>query len=787
MVSHKLSFWHRARLYFFLALFFSFLSFPNAFSAEYTDTITDIEIEKWRHEEFVYNGVKQALKTSMLIAEYCLVRKKPLSTIASPKYGNWYGPGWWGGSNADDKPGDKPPINSLDMIAMAHDMGYWIAEEQGKLVDNKEKYLLLALADKYCIDEAEELTKNSLYWKFPPINSDRSNAEFYAEAMPDGFVYHELYGRILSAVAYDYPYRKARHLLTPEEFRKQRDERVQEWIFQKEKEISGEVDGLKKEIDEALSKYSKKAMDLRSSMQEKERLARLHASNAMQAAKNAEMRFSTVERQLSQCAADEKMLSEAMNVIDPARIQMEDALRNAKRFTASCQSKADAEKALNQYKEAERYLKHINNNYEKIQSKIRSVEQCRDILSNLSSETKRVLSESDKAIAIIESAANYHNEMDAIKEQREQLESRCGYWTSKIRAYGWSERIIETLGNEIGSLKNFCDVAGRDDAWFPWSNRVVYDLGIDVSKLRIPSRREYDVEHIWDQMKKIEAEARNARAIVRRLSRAIEINEEFGEGVNDNIKRAKDIGNIRQKALFTMSAHSNLPGLITKCESLTATRTDCSRVRDEYFKRCKTQTDAHISKICTPAYPGCRQDVAGCLDAYIIDALLDDFCGKPGYLSCARGQLNSFLACLQDCNSSLIARTINTFGIVSCRTDCQALMEKGTAACKRGVQPPAWPRIKKTIAPRTSAPKAAASGRFGPMEQNTDRRGLDYHSFNLPSPDPMLCQEACAKEQRCRAYTYVKPGHQGPSARCWLKHSVPSPSPDNRCISGVKH
>jgi len=122
MVSHKLSFWHRARLYFFLALFFSFLSFPNAFSAEYTDTITDIEIEKWRHEEFVYNGVKQALKTSMLIAEYCLVRKKPLSTIASPKYGNWYGPGWWGGSNADDKPGDKPPINSLDMIAMAHDI-----------------------------------------------------------------------------------------------------------------------------------------------------------------------------------------------------------------------------------------------------------------------------------------------------------------------------------------------------------------------------------------------------------------------------------------------------------------------------------------------------------------------------------------------------------------------------------------------------------------------------------------------------------------------------------------
>lgn len=72
------------------------------------------------------------------------------------------------------------------------------------------------------------------------------------------------------------------------------------------------------------------------------------------------------------------------------------------------------------------------------------------------------------------------------------------------------------------------------------------------------------------------------------------------------------------------------------------------------------------------------------------------------------------------------------------------------------------------------------------MEVNTDRRGLDYTSFDLSAPDPALCLNRCEQDTACRAWTYVKPGVQGPKARCWLKNAVPAPLRDACCVSGVK-
>ncbi len=72
------------------------------------------------------------------------------------------------------------------------------------------------------------------------------------------------------------------------------------------------------------------------------------------------------------------------------------------------------------------------------------------------------------------------------------------------------------------------------------------------------------------------------------------------------------------------------------------------------------------------------------------------------------------------------------------------------------------------------------------MEFNTDRPGLDYRSFDLPWDDPGLCQEACTRDSKCKAWTYVKPNIQGPYARCWLKHSVPNPRSGTCCISGTR-
>ena len=83
-------------------------------------------------------------------------------------------------------------------------------------------------------------------------------------------------------------------------------------------------------------------------------------------------------------------------------------------------------------------------------------------------------------------------------------------------------------------------------------------------------------------------------------------------------------------------------------------------------------------------------------------------------------------------------------------------------------------------------PPPPAFGERGRFEPNVDRPGYDYQSFDLPQPRPDLCREACMRQGRCRAFTYVNPGVQAPGARCWLKTSVPQPVPSSCCISGVK-
>lgn len=72
------------------------------------------------------------------------------------------------------------------------------------------------------------------------------------------------------------------------------------------------------------------------------------------------------------------------------------------------------------------------------------------------------------------------------------------------------------------------------------------------------------------------------------------------------------------------------------------------------------------------------------------------------------------------------------------------------------------------------------------LESNIDRPGMDYSNFDLASADPSLCEQACNGDPNCRAFTYVKPGVQGASARCWLKNAIPTAVPNDCCDSGVK-
>lgn len=97
--------------------------------------------------------------------------------------------------------------------------------------------------------------------------------------------------------------------------------------------------------------------------------------------------------------------------------------------------------------------------------------------------------------------------------------------------------------------------------------------------------------------------------------------------------------------------------------------------------------------------------------------------------------------------------------------------------------PPQWtaaPPPPQWTAPAPSPP--AGSG----WEMNTDRPGSDYNNFDLPTPNPQLCSDACARDARCAAFTYVNPGVQGPNARCWLKNPVPAAHASSCCVSGVK-
>lgn len=71
-------------------------------------------------------------------------------------------------------------------------------------------------------------------------------------------------------------------------------------------------------------------------------------------------------------------------------------------------------------------------------------------------------------------------------------------------------------------------------------------------------------------------------------------------------------------------------------------------------------------------------------------------------------------------------------------------------------------------------------------EPGVDRPGGDYRSVDLNVADYRACQSLCTSDEKCRAYTYVMPGVQQSSARCYLKGSIPPPKCSGCCVSGYK-
>ncbi len=100
------------------------------------------------------------------------------------RYGNWYGPGWWGGSEDPNRVGMLPPVDALDKIAQKHDFGYLVAEEIGKKHPHLVAYYK-AVADAIAVRDAMALPSNPALWR--PIPKDLTLARRHHERIAVGF------------------------------------------------------------------------------------------------------------------------------------------------------------------------------------------------------------------------------------------------------------------------------------------------------------------------------------------------------------------------------------------------------------------------------------------------------------------------------------------------------------------------------------------------------------------------------------------------------------------------
>lgn len=102
--------------------------------------------------------------------------------------------------------------------------------------------------------------------------------------------------------------------------------------------------------------------------------------------------------------------------------------------------------------------------------------------------------------------------------------------------------------------------------------------------------------------------------------------------------------------------------------------------------------------------------------------------------------------------------------------------------------------LKSAVPPRIPSPTSVTGVRGAgvierhdrAIEMSIDRFGGDYRSFTLEAdPDGAACRKACESEDKCRAWTYARPGYTGSSARCFLKSQIKPPHRQPGLMSGV--
>jgi hypothetical protein len=72
------------------------------------------------------------------------------------------------------------------------------------------------------------------------------------------------------------------------------------------------------------------------------------------------------------------------------------------------------------------------------------------------------------------------------------------------------------------------------------------------------------------------------------------------------------------------------------------------------------------------------------------------------------------------------------------------------------------------------------------MQIDMDRPGMDYRTFDISQPDPKACQIFCMRDTKCKAFSFIKPGQRGGTAKCSLKSGVPTAVRNTCCVSGIR-
>ena len=91
------------------------------------------------------------------------------------------------------------------------------------------------------------------------------------------------------------------------------------------------------------------------------------------------------------------------------------------------------------------------------------------------------------------------------------------------------------------------------------------------------------------------------------------------------------------------------------------------------------------------------------------------------------------------------------------------------------------PTSPPSLTHQDQAPPGGAS-----MEYDTDRPGGDLGPPTAVKADPQNCSILCQADERCVAWTYVRPGVQGSDAMCWLKNQLTPPTKNSCCVSAIE-